>query len=40
MKQQAKANEDKYLQQSEIQYGKTTVRDGIKTSKPVALTVG
>ena len=40
MKQQARANEDKYLQQSAVQYGKTTVRDGVKTAKPAALTVG
>lgn len=40
MKARAKATEDQYLKAGEKQYGKTLVRDGVKTAKPVALVVG
>jgi hypothetical protein len=40
MKKQASSHEQQYLAQSEAQYGKTLVRDGVKTRKPGPLVVG
>ena len=40
MKRQATAQEDKYVTQEEAQYGRTLVRDGVKTQKPGPLNIG